>query len=83
MRYIGRRGSVAKAVLINAVPPLMLKTANNPGGLPLSAFDQIRAGVLAGRTQFFQSGITANESRDHVVVLAPHWIQTWLSRARP
>jgi non-heme chloroperoxidase len=55
-RYIGRHGTkrVAKAVLIGAVPPLMLKTANNPGGLPLSAFDQIRAGVVADRSQFFK-----------------------------
>jgi non-heme chloroperoxidase len=45
---------VAKAVLIGAVPPLMLKTAANPGGLPLEAFDQIRAGVLADRSQFFK-----------------------------
>ena len=47
-RYIGRHGTkrVAKAVLISAVPPLMLKTAANPGGLPIEAFDQIRAGVL-------------------------------------
>ena len=50
-RYIGRHGTkrVAKAVLIGAVPPLMLKTAANPGGLPLEAFDAIRAGVLADR----------------------------------
>src|SRR5438067_8575084 len=55
-RYIGRHGTsrVAKAVLIGAVPPLMLKTANNPGGLPIEAFDQIRAGVLADRSQFFK-----------------------------
>jgi non-heme chloroperoxidase len=55
-RYIGRRGSkrVAKAVLIGAVPPLMLKTAANPGGLPIEAFDQIRAGVLNDRSQFFK-----------------------------
>src|SRR4249920_3605888 len=54
-RYIGRHGTkrVAKAVLIGAVPPLMLKTPNNPGGLPVDAFDQIRAGVLADRSQFF------------------------------
>jgi non-heme chloroperoxidase len=54
-RYIGRHGTkrVAKAVLIGAVPPLMLKTANNPGGLPIDVFDQIRAGVLADRSQFF------------------------------
>jgi non-heme chloroperoxidase len=55
-RYIARHGTdrVAKAVLIGAVPPLMLKTDANPGGLPMEAFDQIRAGVLADRSQFFQ-----------------------------
>src|SRR5436853_375376 len=55
-RYIARHGTkrVAKAVLIGAVPPLMLKTAANPGGLPMEAFDQIRAGVLADRSQFFK-----------------------------
>ena len=55
-RYIGRHGTkrVAKAVLIGAVPPLMLKTSTNPGGLPIEVFDQIRAGVLADRSQFFK-----------------------------
>ncbi|WP_175702778.1 alpha/beta fold hydrolase [Burkholderia ambifaria] len=55
-RYIGRHGTgrVAKAVLIAAVPPLMLKTDANPGGLPLSVFDDIRKGVLANRSQFFK-----------------------------
>jgi non-heme chloroperoxidase len=55
-RYIGRHGTqrVAKAVLIGAVPPLMLKTEANPGGLAVEAFDQIRAGVLADRSQFFK-----------------------------
>jgi non-heme chloroperoxidase len=55
-RYIGRHGTsrVAKAVLIGAVPPLMLKTAANPGGLPIEAFDAIRAGVTADRSQFFK-----------------------------
>jgi non-heme chloroperoxidase len=55
-RYIGRHGTarVARAVLISAVPPLMLKTEVNPGGLPIEAFDQIRAGVLADRSQFFK-----------------------------
>jgi non-heme chloroperoxidase len=54
-RYIGRHGTrrVAKAVLIGAVPPLMLQTAANPGGLPIGVFDGIRAGVLADRSQFF------------------------------
>ncbi|HET8889788.1 MAG TPA: alpha/beta hydrolase [Candidatus Angelobacter sp.] len=55
-RYIGRHGTkrVAKAVLISAVPPLMLKTAANPGGLPIDAFNQIRTAVLADRSQFFK-----------------------------
>ena len=55
-RYIGRHGTkrVAKAVLIAAVPPLMVKTPGNPGGLPLSVFDGIRAGVQADRSQFFK-----------------------------
>jgi non-heme chloroperoxidase len=55
-RYIGRHGTkrVAKAVLISAVPPLMLKTPANPAGLPIEAFDQIRAGVLNDRSQFFE-----------------------------
>jgi non-heme chloroperoxidase len=55
-RYIGRHGAkrVAKAVLIGAVPPLMLKTEAHPGGLPMAVFDGIRAGVLADRSQFFK-----------------------------
>ena len=55
-RYIGRHGTsrVAKAVLIGAVPPLMLKTEANPAGLPIEAFDQLRAAVVADRSQFFQ-----------------------------
>jgi non-heme chloroperoxidase len=55
-RYIGRHGTtrVAKAVLIGAVPPLMLKTPANPGGLPMEAFDQIRTAVQADRSQFFK-----------------------------
>jgi non-heme chloroperoxidase len=55
-RYIGRHGTkrVVKAVLIGAVPPLMLKTVANPGGLPMEVFDGIRTGVLADRSQFFK-----------------------------
>ena len=55
-RYIGRHGTtrVAKAALIGAIPPLMLQTAANPGGLPLKVFDDIRAGVLRDRSQFFK-----------------------------
>jgi non-heme chloroperoxidase len=55
-RYIGRHGSarVAKAALIGAVTPLMLKTPANPGGLPIDVFDGMRAAVLADRSQFFK-----------------------------
>ena len=55
-RYIGRHGTarVAKAVLVGAVPPLMLQTEANPGGLPIAMFNDIRAGVTNDRSQFFQ-----------------------------
>jgi non-heme chloroperoxidase len=55
-RYIGRHGTgrVAKAVLIGAIPPLMLKTESNPGGLPIEVFDGLRANVLADRSQFWK-----------------------------
>jgi non-heme chloroperoxidase len=55
-RYIGRHGTkrVAKAVLVSAIPPLMVKTPANPGGLPIEVFDQIRAGVKADRSQYYQ-----------------------------
>src|SRR6185369_4803009 len=55
-RYIGRHGTgrVAGAVLIGAVPPLMLKTAANPGGTPIEVFDSIRASILADRAQYFK-----------------------------
>ena len=55
-RYIARHGTkrVAKAVLIASVPPLMLKTEKNPGGLPMKVFDDIRAGVQADRSQFWK-----------------------------
>ena len=55
-RYIGRHGTkrVAKAVLIGAVPPIMLKTEANPGGLPMEVFDGIRAGVANNRAEFYR-----------------------------
>lgn len=55
-RYIGRHGTdrVAKVVLIDAVPPFLLKTAANPGGIPRETFDEIRAAALADRSQFFK-----------------------------
>jgi len=55
-RYIGRHGTkrVAMTVLIGAVPPMMLKTEKNPGGLSITAFDEIRAGVAGDRSQFYK-----------------------------
>jgi non-heme chloroperoxidase len=55
-RYIGRHGSkrLAKAALVASVPPLMLKTAANPAGLPIEVFDGIRAGALADRSKLYQ-----------------------------
>ena len=55
-RYIGRHGAkrLAKAALISAVPPLMLKTAANPGGLPIEKFDAIRQGSMADRSQLYK-----------------------------
>ncbi len=56
VRYIGRHGTerVSRLVLISAVPPLMLKTAGNPGGLPLDVFDEIRSGLLKDRSQYYR-----------------------------
>jgi non-heme chloroperoxidase len=55
-RYIGRHGTkrLSRAILIGAVPPIMLKTPANPGGLPMKVFDEIRANVLKDRSQFFK-----------------------------
>src|SRR5438094_4179989 len=55
-RYLGRHGTsrVSKAVLIGAVPPVMLKSETNPGGLPIEVFDEIRANVLADRSKFWK-----------------------------
>jgi non-heme chloroperoxidase len=55
-RYIGRHGTkrVAKAVIIGGVPPLMLKTETNPGGVPMEVFNGIRGGIQADRSQFFK-----------------------------
>ena len=54
-RYVGRHGArrVSKMVLVGAVPPLMLKTAENPNGAPMQVFDEIRAGVAQNRSQFY------------------------------
>ena len=84
-RYIGRHGTkrVAKAVLIGAVPPLMLKTPANPAGTPIAVFDQLRAGVQADRSQFFKdlslpfygynrTGANVSEGVRELVLAAEH-----------
>jgi non-heme chloroperoxidase len=55
-RYIGRHGTarVAKAVLVSAIPPLMLRTPANPGGQPIEVFDELRAGIAHDRSQFYE-----------------------------
>ena len=86
-RYIGRHGTkrVAKAVLIGAVPPLMLKTDANPDGLPMQVFDDIRAGVLADRSQFFKDLTTpfygANREGHNVTqgIRDSFWLQGMLA----
>src|SRR4249919_138777 len=83
-RYIGRHGSrrVARAVLMGAVTPIMLKSANNPGGLPKEVFDGFRKAYLADRAQFFldvASGPFFNFNRPGATV-SQGLIQSWLSQ---
>jgi non-heme chloroperoxidase len=86
-RYIGRHGTkrVAKAVLVSAVPPLMLKTAANPGGLPIEVFDGIRNGVLTDRSQFFKDlsipfyGANRPGARVSQGVMDSFWLQGMLA----
>lgn len=80
-RYIGRHGSkrVAKAVLMGAVPPIMVKSPNNPGGLPMEVFDGFRKAYLADRAQFFldvASGPFFNFNRPGAKV-SQGLIQSW------
>jgi len=90
-RYIGRHGSsrVAKAVLIGAIPPLMLKTPANPGGLPLKVFDDIRASVLKDRSQFFRDlslpfyGANRPGAKVSQGVLDSFWLQGMLAGFKP
>jgi non-heme chloroperoxidase len=86
-RYIGRYGTerIAKAVLISAVPPLLLKTDANPEGIPIEAFDGLRAGIQADRAQFWKDfaktfygtnrpGVTVSDG-----VLASFWLQSTMT----
>jgi len=90
-RYIGRHGTarVAKAVLIGAVPPIMVKTEANPGGLPIEVFDQIRASVQADRSQYFKdfSAPFYGANRDGATVSQglrdSFWLQAMLAGLKP
>lgn len=80
-RYVGRHGTgrVAKVVLMGAVPPIMVKTEENPGGLPIDVFDGFRAAYLADRSQFFldvASGPFFNFNRPGAKV-SQGLIQSW------
>jgi non-heme chloroperoxidase len=87
-RYIGRHGTsrVAKAVLMGAVPPIMLKTETNPGGLPLEVFDGFRAAYLADRSQFFLDvasgpffGFNRPDAKVSQGLIQSWWIQGMMS----
>ena len=80
-RYVARAepGRVAKAVLVGAVPPIMLKTAANPGGLPMEVFDGFRAALLSNRAQFFHdvaAGPFYGFNRDGAKV-SPATVENW------
>ena len=86
-RYIGRHGTkrVAKAALIAAVPPLMLKTAANPDGLPMAVFDKIRVGSIADRSQLYRdlaSGPFFGANRPGAVVSQGMIDSFWLQGMR-
>ena len=90
-RYLGRHGTkrVQKAVLIGAVPPLMLKTARNPGGLPIEVFDGIRAGVVADRSQTYKDltipfyGYNREGAKISEGVRERFWLQGMLGGVKP
>src|ERR1043166_6754552 len=86
-RYIGRHGTkrVAKAVLIAAVPPIMLKSPSNPEGLPMDVFDSIRAGVAGDRSQYYKNlaiafyGANRPGAKGSEGILTQFWL--WRMRA--
>ena len=90
-RYLGRHGTarVAKAVLIGAVPPLMLKTQSNPGGLPIAVFDGIRAGVVADRSSAYKEitmpfyGYNRPGAKISEGVREKFWLQSMLGGIKP
>src|SRR5437762_6395406 len=90
-RYIGRHDTkrVAMAVLISAVPPLMLKTEKNPGGLPISVFDGLRAQLVADRAQFYKDitlpfyGYNRPGAKISEGVREHWWLQGMMGGAKP
>ncbi|TIO52150.1 MAG: alpha/beta hydrolase [Mesorhizobium sp.] len=92
-RYVAKfgepQGRVAKAVLVSAVPPLMLKTESNPGGLPLEVFDGVRAGVASNRAQFFLDfptgpfyGFNRPNAKVYPGVIQNWWLQGMMGSAK-
>src|SRR5690349_2983470 len=90
-RYIGRHGTkrIAKLVLVSAIPPLMLQTANNPEGTPLKAFDDIRTGVAADRAQYYKDlsmpffGANRPGAKVSQGVLDAFWLQCMQAGIKP
>jgi non-heme chloroperoxidase len=91
-RYVARygRGRVAKAVLIGAVPPVMVKSEKNPGGTPIEAFDGIRAALLANRAQFYRDlpagpfyGFNRPGAKVSEGVIGNWWRQGMIGGAKP
>ena len=90
-RYVGRHGTerVARIVLLGAIPPLMLKTKANPNGVPIEAFDQIRAGTLNNRSQFFKElavpfyGFNRKGAKIAQGVIDAFWLQGTRSHSCP
>ncbi|AZO16444.1 MULTISPECIES: alpha/beta hydrolase [unclassified Mesorhizobium] len=92
-RYVAKfgepQGRVAKAVLVSAVPPLMLKTESNPGGLPLEVLDGVRAGVASNRAQFFLDfptgpfyGFNRPNAKVYPGVIQNWWLQGMMGSAK-
>lgn len=90
-RYIGRHGTsrVSKAVLVGAVPPIMLKTENNPGGLPMEVFDGLRAASLANRAQLYKDlasgpfyGYNRPGAKPSQGIIDSFWMQGMLGGAK-
>jgi non-heme chloroperoxidase len=90
-RYIGRHGSsrAAKVVLISAIPPMLLQSDDNPAGVPMAAFDQLRAAILADRSQFFRDlsapfyGANREGSTVSQGLRDSFWLQAMLAGMRP